>query len=93
MSNENKHVVGALESFLRDVREGESSLDEFFNLFGENELRYLLKMAKMGEDSLMSNEEFHNRMNAINERMEKRTQESKELLKEMKKRLKEATVD
>lgn len=88
MENENKHTVGALEAFLHDVREGEMELDELFNIMGENELRYLLKMAKIGEDSLMSNEEFHNRMNAINERMEKRTQESKELLKEMKERLK-----
>ena len=77
MENENKHTVGALEAFLHDVREGESSLDEFFNFFGENELRYLSKVAKIGEIALMDDEEWHNRMSAVNERMEKRFGENK----------------
>jgi hypothetical protein len=72
MENENKYVLGALEAFLHDVREGEMELHELFNIMGENELRYLLKMAKIGEDSFMSDSEWFSRMNAVTERMEKR---------------------
>ena len=72
MENENKHTVGALEAFLHDVREGESELIDLFNIIGENELRYLLKMAKIGEDSFMSDSEWFSRMDAVTERMEKR---------------------
>ena len=50
MENENKHTVGALEAFLHDVREGESEFyNELFSIMGENELRYLVEMAKLGE--------------------------------------------
>lgn len=72
MENENKHVLGALEGFLHDVREGEMELHEIFNIMGENELRYLLKMAKIGEITLMDDEEWWNRMSAVNERVNER---------------------
>ena len=72
MENENKHTLGALEGFLHDVREGEVELNELFNVIGENELRYLLKMAKIGQDALMSDEDWFARMNGVTERMEKR---------------------
>lgn len=47
---DNRHTIGALESFLHDVRVGESNLEEeLFSVVGYNELKYLVKMAKVGE--------------------------------------------
>jgi hypothetical protein len=45
----NKNILGALETFLHDFREGKIELRDFVDSFGEKELSYLLKMARTGE--------------------------------------------
>lgn len=47
MDNE-EQIVNVLESFLHDVMEEESTLDEIINVLGYNELKVLLKLAKKG---------------------------------------------
>ncbi|MFI2856949.1 hypothetical protein ACH6EH_07385 [Paenibacillus sp. JSM ZJ436] len=45
MNNQVK-LIDVLESFLHDVREGESDIEEITNVFGYNEFKELLELAK-----------------------------------------------
>lgn len=44
------NTVGAVEAFLHDMEQGECEYSEIFNVMGVNELTYLVKMAKKGEE-------------------------------------------
>ncbi|APB70957.1 hypothetical protein PPYC1_11535 [Paenibacillus polymyxa] len=41
-------VIRVLESFIHDLEEGETEMSEFGNVFGPNELKELLELAKRG---------------------------------------------
>ncbi|WP_179085884.1 hypothetical protein [Paenibacillus peoriae] len=43
-------VISVLESFIHDLEEGETEMSEFGNVFGPNELKELLELAKRGEE-------------------------------------------
>ncbi|MCF2717854.1 hypothetical protein MKY98_19395 [Paenibacillus sp. FSL M8-0228] len=43
-------VIRVLESFIHDLEEGETEMSEFGNVFGPNELKELLELAKRGEE-------------------------------------------
>lgn len=44
-----KQVINVLESFLHDVREGESDISEITNALGYNEFKQLLELAKKAD--------------------------------------------